>query len=77
VTRRRRLPADVPPPELVTFDPPVCPGDPWAATRAHQAWCAARAASVAAGGVWPGGEDQRELQEAMCIPDEPWDCSVI
>jgi hypothetical protein len=66
-----------PPPELLLFDPPHCEGDPWAATRAYEAWCAARAAWVAAGGTWPCGEGQREVQEAISTPDEPWDESLI
>lgn len=64
---KRKVPASSrPPPELLTFDP-----EHWT----HEAWCSARAAWVAAGGAWPGGEDQRELREAMITPDEPWDVS--
>jgi hypothetical protein len=62
--------AGLPPPELLTFDVEFDPRDPWSATRAHQAWCAARADWVAAGNVWP--DDQRELHEALCMPDQPW-----
>jgi hypothetical protein len=46
-----------------------------AATRAHQRWCAARVALVAAGNAWPN--DQRPLAEALCMPDQPWDPSLI
>jgi hypothetical protein len=53
----------------------VAADDPWRATMAYTAWAAARAAWVATGGVWPDGEDQRALQEAIATPDEPfnWD----
>jgi hypothetical protein len=74
--RRRVDAADAPPPQLVVFDPDDWSmghrDDPWGPTRAHQAWRAARAAWVAAGNAWPSGDDQRELEEAMCTPDEPW-----
>jgi hypothetical protein len=78
VSVRIKRPAHAsPPPELLTLAPARREGDPWAATRAHEAWCAARAAWVAAGGAWPGGEGQREVQEAISTPDEPWDESLI
>ncbi len=76
---KRKVPASsVPPRELVLFDLdrwtlPGTNGDPWGPTRAHEAWCAARAAWVAAGGTWPTGDDQREFEEAAYTPDEPWD----
>ncbi|WP_264016572.1 hypothetical protein, partial [Mycobacterium heckeshornense] len=40
---------------------------------AYDQWRADRTAWVAGGGEWPGGEKQRELQEAFAMPDEPWD----
>jgi hypothetical protein len=49
----------------------------WRPTRAHERWRAARAAWVAAGGVWPGGEHQRRSEEAASMPDEPFDGSLI
>ncbi|MGB8382745.1 MAG: hypothetical protein WCG47_16125 [Dermatophilaceae bacterium] len=75
--RRRVDAAAVPPSELLVFHsdrwaPVGNRDDPWSATRAHEAWRAARAAWVAAGNAWPSDEDQRELEEAMCTPDEPW-----
>jgi hypothetical protein len=51
--------------------------DPWAATEAWWAWCAARQAWVDGGGLWPPGEGQREMQQAIACPDEPWDESLI
>ena len=39
-------------------------------------WRRERAAWAAAGGVWPGGEDQRELAEALETPDEAFPASV-
>jgi hypothetical protein len=68
VSVRIKRPARASPPrELHTFDVErraplgVDVGDPRRPTRAHEAWCAARAAWVAAGGVWPDGEGQREI----------------
>lgn len=78
---KRRVRADAPPARLATFNPadwiPVGAAmDPWAPTRAHQAWCAARADWVAAGRAWPGGEGQRDMQEAIAVPDQPFDGKV-
>lgn len=75
---KRRVAAGSPPPELASFNPrnwiPAgAEADPFAPTLGHRAWCQARAEWVAAGGIWPGGDGQRELQEAILTPDEPWD----
>ncbi|MGH3967731.1 MAG: hypothetical protein ACRDTV_06340 [Mycobacterium sp.] len=77
---RRRIDVSAPPVGLLTPPPapyPIPPGvDPktvllaWRA--AYDEWIAERAAWVAAGGVWPGGEDQRELQESAATPNEPF-----
>ena len=77
---RRRTGATLPPPELMT-PPPIPTGvDPVEALLAWRAaydqWRTDRAAWVAVGGEWPGGEEQRELQEAMAMPDEPFDPAV-
>jgi hypothetical protein len=79
-SRPGRVDVSAPPVELLTPPPvpyPIRPGvDPAAALRAWRAafdeWRGERAAWVAAGGVWPGGGDQRELAEALETPDEPW-----
>jgi hypothetical protein len=77
--RIKRPPNASPPRELLVFGverwapADIDPRDAWRSTRAHEVWCAARAAWVAAGGVWPGGEGQRELGEAVVMPDEPFD----
>jgi hypothetical protein len=79
--KRRTKTGPVPPPELVDFDvetwaPSDCPADdPWRPTWAHETWRGARAAWVAAGGIWP--DDQREMQEAIVTPDEPWRPEVV
>ena len=78
--KRRQSTTGTPPPELVGFNPRdwIAAGaesDPWAPTLGHKAWCAARAEWVAAGGIWPGGDGQREIQEAILTPDEPFDPS--
>jgi hypothetical protein len=75
--RIKRPAATTPPPELLTFDPdrwapPDSDRDPWRATKAHEAWCAARA-SWSSTRPWPTGEDQREFEEAIATPDEPFD----
>lgn len=76
--KRRLKVSEAPPERLARFNPrdwipSGSESDPWAPTLGHRAWCAARAEWVAAGGVWPGGEGQREMQEAILTPDEPWD----
>lgn len=76
--KRRLHIGESPPPRLASFNPRdwIATGaesDPWAPTLGHRAWCQARAEWVAAGGVWPGGENAREMQEAILMPDEPWD----
>lgn len=81
---RPRVDVSAPPVELLTPPPapyPIWPGvDPAAALRAWRAafddWRRERAAWAAAGGVWPGGEDQRELAEALETPDEAFPASV-
>jgi hypothetical protein len=76
--KRRIKTGPLPPPELVEFDVEAwapaecCADDPWRPTWAHQQWRAARAAWVAAGGIWPSDEDQREFEEAFATPDEPF-----
>ena len=81
--RRKVDPVTMPPRELVEFDVErwaptgVAFDDPWRPTRAHERWRAARAAWVAASGVWPGGEHQRRSEEAASMPDEPFDGSLI
>jgi hypothetical protein len=79
--KRRPRAEGCPPPELAEFDPidwiPAGASDAWAPTRAHEAWCAARSDWVAAGGVWPGGEGQREMGEAITTPDQPFDPSDL
>ena len=81
--RRKVDPVTMPPRELVNFDverwapPGIAFDDPWRPTRAHERWRVARAAWVAAGGAWPGGEDQRTHEETVCWPDEPFDGSLI
>jgi hypothetical protein len=84
VSVRIKRPAHASPPrELLVFDvdrwapTDIAAADPWRPTRAYEAWRAARAAWVAAGGIWPGGEGQREVHEAICWPDEPFDPSTI
>jgi hypothetical protein len=73
VSVRIKRPAHASPPrELLAFnvDRWAPPGvDPaWRATRAHEVWCAARAAWVTAGNAWPSGDGQRELEEAISTP---------
>lgn len=80
-TVRRRVAAGSPPEELFRFDPRAwipagAESDPFAASLGHSAWRQARAEWVAAGGNWPGGEGQREMQEAILTPDEPFDGKV-
>jgi hypothetical protein len=65
----------------LTFDPdswapPGSDRDPWRATKAHTAWCAARA-SWSSTRLWPTGEGQREIEEAIVTPDEPFDADHI
>ncbi len=60
-------------PDVERWAPSDAPRDGWRATRAWQAWKAARAAWVAGGGEWPGGEDQREQEETARWPDEPFE----
>jgi hypothetical protein len=74
--RIKRPAGTTPSPELVTFDPdrwapPGSDCDPWRATKAHAAWCAARAA-WASTTLWPGKFDC-ETDEAIAGPDEPYD----
>lgn len=81
--RLKRPAMHTPPPELLVFDAgrwapaDVAAADPRRPTRAWEAWRAARAAWVDAGGVWPGGENQREMQEAIAGPDEPFDAEEL
>lgn len=67
----RRRAASTPPPELLAAPMRPADGDLGVWAAAYRAWCAARLEWVEAGGVWPGGEDQRQIQEAIATPDEP------
>ncbi len=74
MSRRPRASAG-PPAELCEFDVErwaagVAVGDPWRSTWAHEAWREARAAWVAAGGVWPQYCD--EIYEATVMPEQPF-----
>jgi hypothetical protein len=68
----------MPSPDLLEFDverwapADVAADDPWRPTRAHEAWCAARRQWLAAGNEWPSGEDQRQAEEIVVMPDEPF-----
>jgi hypothetical protein len=79
--RIKRTAATTPPPELLAFDPDrwALPGselDPRRATKAHAAWCAARA-TWGSTRHWPRGEDQREIEEAIAMPDEQFDSAIL
>jgi hypothetical protein len=75
--RVKRRAGTTPPDELLTFDPegwapPGTVGDPWRETKAHAAWCAARA-SWSSTTPWPNGEGQRQIEEAIVTPDEAFE----
>lgn len=75
--RRKQRLHPAAPEELLSFDverwaPRGSHCDPWRATAAHNAWCAARAA-WASTSRWPTGDDQRGIEEAITMPDEPFD----
>lgn len=74
---RRRTGDAIPPRALLVTPAEPADGDlaVWAAD--FEAWRSARAAWVAAGGVWPGGEDQREFEEAIAVPDEPYQAADL
>jgi hypothetical protein len=62
-----------PPVELTRYNPRAwipfgSESDPNAPRLAHRAWCGARAAWVADGGEWPGGEAVRLMGERLLDP---------